>query len=124
MVIIMKKRIIRILTIIFMVFMIANIANFVYAEEINPDDFKDIYRNTGVTDLNTKTGKILNIVQIGGTAASLVALLVLGMKYMLSSPNEKATIKEKMVPYVIGVIIFFAATNLVTIVIRFAGDIK
>ena len=39
---------------------------------------------------------------------------------MLSSPNDKATIKEKMVPYVIGVIIFFAASNLVTIVIKFA----
>ena len=50
----------------------------------------------------------------------MVALLVLGMRYMLSSPNEKATIKEKLIPYVIGTIIFFAASNLVAIVIRFA----
>ena len=34
---------------------------------------------------------------------------------MLSSPDEKATVKEKLTPYVIGTIIFFAATNLVSI---------
>lgn len=116
----MKEKIIKILTIILILFVVFNISNFVYAGEINTEDFTGIYTKEGVSDLDTKTGKILNIVQIAGTAISLVALLVLGMKYMLSSPNDKATIKEKMVPYVIGVIIFFAASNLVTIVIKFA----
>ncbi|HJJ12075.1 MAG TPA: pilin [Clostridiaceae bacterium] len=116
----MRKRTIKILTIILMLFALVSITNFVYAGEINTEDFAGIYTKDGVSDLDTKTGKILNIVQIAGTAISLVALLVLGMKYMLSSPNDKATIKEKMVPYVIGVIIFFAASNIVTIVIKFA----
>lgn len=116
----MRKRTIKILTIILMLFALVSITNFVYAGEINTEDFAGIYTKDGVSDLDTKTGKILNIVQIAGTAISLVALLVLGMKYMLSSPNDKATIKEKLVPYVIGVIIFFAASNLVTIVLKFA----
>ena len=116
----MRKRTIKILTIILMLFALVSITNFVYAGEINTEDFAGIYTKDGVSDLDTKTGKILNIVQIAGTAISLVALLVLGMKYMLSSPNDKATIKEKMVPYVIGVIIFFAASNIVTIDIKFA----
>ncbi len=116
----MKKIVIKILTIILMVFVLANITNFAYAGEINTEDFDILYSKDGVSDLDNKTGKILNIVQIGGTAVSLVALLILGMRYMLSSPNEKATIKEKLIPYVIGVIIFFAASNLVTIVMKFA----
>lgn len=116
----MKKIVIKILTIILMVFVLANITNFAYAGEINTEDFAILYSKDGVSDLDNKTGKILNIVQIGGTAVSLVALLILGMRYMLSSPNEKATIKEKLIPYVIGVIIFFAASNLVTIVMKFA----
>lgn len=119
----MKKNIIKILTIILMLFMLANITGFVYADEINPGDFSGIYTKTGVLDLDDKTGKILNVVQIVGTSVSLVALLVLGMRYMLSSPNEKATIKEKLIPYVIGTIIFFAASNLVAIVIRFAEQL-
>ena len=116
----MKKRIVKILTIILMVVALVNITNFVYADDINTEDFAGIYTKDGVSDLDNKTGKILSIVQIAGTAISLVALLILGMKYMLSSPNDKATIKEKLVPYVIGVIIFFAASNLVTIVLKFA----
>ena len=116
----MKKNIIKILTIILMLFMLANITGFVYADGINPGDFSGIYTKTGVSDLDDKTGKILNVVQIVGTS---VSLLVLGMRYMLSSPNEKATIKEKLIPYVIGTIIFFAASNLVAIVIRFAEQL-
>lgn len=116
----MKKRIVKILTIILMVVALVYITNFVYADDINTEDFAGIYTKDGVSDLDNKTGKILSIVQIAGTAISLVALLILGMKYMLSSPDDKATIKEKLVPYVIGVIIFFAASNLVTIVLKFA----
>lgn len=116
----MKKRIVKILTIILMVVALVNITNFVYADDINTEDFAGIYTKDGVSDLDNKTGKILSIVQIAGTAISLVALLILGMKYMLSSPDDKATIKEKLVPYVIGVIIFFAASNLLTIVLKFA----
>ena len=116
----MKKRIVKILTIILMVVALVNITNFVYADDINTEDFAGIYTKDGVSDLDNKTGKILSIVQIAGTAISLVALIILGMKYMLSSPDDKATIKEKIVPYVIGVIIFFAASNLVTIVLKFA----
>ena len=116
----MKRKIIKILTIIVMVFILINVTCCVYAGEINPSDFSGIYSQTGVSDLENKTGQILNIVQIIGTSVSLISLMVLGMRYMLSSPNEKATIKEKLVPYVIGTIIFFAASNLVTIVIRFA----
>jgi len=103
-----------------MVFALVNITNFAYAGEINTEDFAILYSKNGVSDLDNKTGKILSIVQVAGAAISVVALVILGMRYMLSSPNEKATIKEKLIPYVIGVIIFFAASNLVTIVMKFA----
>ena len=120
----MKNKILKILTITFMVFIIAIITNYVYASEFDTSDFADIYNPSGVTDITNKAGMILNVVQIGGTAISLIALLVLAMRYMLSSPDEKATIKEKLIPYVIGTIILFAASNLVAIVIRFAQGIS
>ena len=104
--------------------MFTSFVNIAYADDIDPDDFKDIYNQSGTSDITSKTGQILNIVQIGGTAVSVILLIILGMKYMVSSPNEKATIKEKLIPYVIGVVIFFAATNLVAIVIGFAQGIS
>ncbi len=118
----MKIKILKVLTIIFIAFIVANITSNVYAA-FDTSAFSDIYNTSGVTDINHKSGMVLRIVQIGGTAVSLIALLVLGMRYMLSSPNEKATIKEKLIPYLIGTIIFFAASNLVAIVIRFAQGI-
>ncbi len=118
----MKNKILKILTIIFMVLVITNITNYAYAD-FDTTDLSGIYNTSGVSDLRNKSGKVYRIVQIGGTAVSLIALLVLGMRYMLSSPNEKATIKEKLIPYLIGTIIFFAASNLVAIVMRFAQGI-
>lgn len=118
----MKNKVLKVFTIIFMVIIIANITSSVYAD-FDTSAFSGIYGTSGVSDITNKAGMILNIVQIGGTAVSLIALLILGMKYMLSSPDEKATIKEKLIPYVIGTIIFFAASNLVAIVIRFAQGI-
>lgn len=117
----MKKRIIVFLLTFLMMFTIYTIS---YAGDINPDDYKSIYSIDGVSDLRTKTGKAISVVQIGGSAVSLVALIVIAIKYMTSSPNEKADLKTKMVPYVIGTIIFFAASNLVAIVIKFAQGIK
>lgn len=117
----MKKRIIVFLLTFLMMFTIYTIS---YAGDINPDDYKSIYSTAGVSDLRTKTGKAISVVQIGGSAVSLVTLIVIAIKYMTSSPNEKADLKTKMVPYVIGTIIFFAASNLVAIVIKFAQGIK
>lgn len=120
----MKQKLIKIITVIFMVFLVVNFASVVYADDIDPDDFKDIYNQSGTSTLSNKTGQIINIVQIAGTGISVIALIVLGIKYILSSPNEKATVKEQLIPYVIGAIIFFAASNLVAIVIGFAQGIS
>ena len=113
----MKKLVLTFLLMVLVVFTAINIS---YATgEIDPDSYKSIYSTAGVSDLRTKAGMAINIVQIGGTAVSLVALIAMGVKYMTSSPNEKADIKTKLVPYVIGTIIFFAASNLVALVIKF-----
>lgn len=118
------KKVIKIITITLMVLMFTSFVNIAYADDIDPDDFKDIYNQSGTSTLSNKTGQIINIVQIAGTGISVIALIVLGIKYILSSPNEKATVKEQLIPYVIGAIIFFAASNLVAIVIGFAQGIS
>lgn len=112
----MKKLVLMFLLMAIVVF---TAINFSYAGDIDPDSYKSIYSTAGVSDLRKKAGMAINIVQIGGTAVSLIALIVMGIKYMTSSPSEKADIKTKLVPYVTGTIIFFAASNLVALVIKF-----
>lgn len=106
--------------IMFAIILMTGFTNVAYASDINTDQFKDIYSKTGVSDLDNKTGQVIGIVQLAGTGISLIALIILGVRYMLSSPNEKASIKEKLMPYLIGTLIFFAASNIVAIISKFA----
>ncbi len=112
------KKLVLITTLI--ILMLSINVSFSYADDIDTGDYESIYSTEGVSDLRNKSGIALNIVQIVGSGVSIIALIALGIKYMLSSPSEKADVKTKLVPYVIGIIIFFGASNLVTMVIRFA----
>ena len=66
---------------------------------------------------------ILGIVQVIGIGVALIALLVLGIKYMYHSPEEKAEIKKQLIPFIIGGFLVFGATSLVKIVETFTTEI-
>ena len=59
-------------------------------------------------------GFIRNIAVIGG-----VLLLILGVKYMMGSVEEKADYKKSLVPLVVGILVVMAATQIMTMVINF-----
>lgn len=67
-----------------------------------------------------KLTKILNsvigLIQVAGTGISMVMVTMLGIKYMLAAPSDKADVKKQIAPLVIGAIILFASVNLVGIV--------
>ena len=41
--------------------------------------------------------------------------MIIGIKYMLGSVEEKAQYKKSLLPYIIGAVILFASVNLVQI---------
>lgn len=53
---------------------------------------------------------ILSIVWNIGSATSIIAIIALGIKYMLGSVEEKAKYKNTLMPYFIGAIFVFGAT--------------
>ena len=73
-----------------------------------------------VEDESGKIGKILNsvigIIQIAGTGISMIMVSLLGIKYILASPSDKADVKKQIAPMAIGAVILFASVNLVGIV--------
>lgn len=130
----MKTRIISILICFLILFMLLSFTNFVNADSPTMDDaitamkgIKDYQQNGGDEVSIGKLGELINIVigfiQIVGTAISLIMISVLGIKYMLSAPNEKADVKKQIAPLLIGAIILFSAVNLVQIVANFASTI-
>ena len=60
-------------------------------------------------------------ISIVGSGVAVIALIILGIKYMMGSVEEKAEYKKTMMPYVIGALMVFGASAIVGFI---AGAIK
>lgn len=67
---------------------------------------------------------VLGYVQWFGYTIAVGMLLYIGIKYMMSSANEKADLKKGSVNYVIGAVIVAAAATIVGILSRIGGSIQ
>ena len=77
------------------------------------------------TDKITNIGnQIITILTIVGTVASVIVLIVLGLKYMMGSAEEKAEYKKTMMPYVIGAALVFAASAIAGILYSFLSNVS
>ena len=79
---------------------------------------------TGSSNANTTTmqnigNQIITVVSVAGSIVSVVVLIVLGIKYMMGSAEEKAEYKKSMMPYVIGAALIFAASALAQVIYNF-----
>ena len=66
---------------------------------------------------------ILGIFQVIGIGCAMIALLILGIRYMYSAPDEKAEVKKKLIPFVIGGFLVFGATSFIRIIESFASNL-
>ena len=84
-----------------------------------PDDWKpsDLQEDT---KLENAVGKLLGTINVIGVIVSVIVLIVIGIKYMLGSVEEKAEYKKTLLPYVIGASMVFAASSLVSIIYNIA----
>ena len=61
---------------------------------------------------------IMNIIQVLGILVSVGALMIMGIKYMTSTTQEKSMEKENMIYYVVGAILLFAIVNIVSMIYK------
>ena len=71
---------------------------------------------TGGGDVKTMINTIIGVFQAFGTAILVAAVLMLGIKYMLASSQDKADLKKQAVPILTGCILLFAATTIAKII--------
>jgi len=102
-------------------------ASLVYAsgEVIDPDDYKpDSQIAAQNADELKRIGNIIiGSVRVVGSIASIIVLIVLGIKYMMGGIEEKAQFKKTMGPYIVGAVMVFAIVNILGIVVEFAQQI-
>lgn len=67
---------------------------------------------------------VIGLIQVAGTGIALVVTTLLGIKYILASPSEKADVKKQIMPILIGCVLLFGAVNLVAIVSDFSEVLK
>ena len=106
----------KVLSVLVLVAMIVSMAStIVLASETSVVTPKDITRDDADPSITTgtidKAGRnIVSILQAVGVVLSVVMLIVIGIKYMMGSAEEKAEYKKTLMPYVIGAALIFAAS--------------
>ena len=127
----MKKsiKIMTIINIIFIVLILIFPANTFAVESkqikiatgiINPNDFKpDDLQTEDVDVITEKANTIIDYIGMIGIIVTIVSLMLIGIKYMMGSVEEKADYKKSMIPYLVGVFVFFAITQILSIIYTF-----
>ena len=102
------------------VMLLATVSNVAFA--IDPSTISGATGTNAANKVQSVGENILGVVQTVGTIAAIVTLIILGIKYMMGSAEEKAEYKKTLMPYVIGAVLVLAASNIVSWVFGAAGD--
>ena len=108
---------------IFVLCVIIILPSICYADDLGLGNLDDYKGNPGNADkLVSKAEDILGIIQVVGTVISVIMLMVIGIKYMMGSVEEKAEYKETLKPYLIGAFLLFTGTLIPQIIYKLAQN--
>lgn len=90
--------------------------------KFNPGGLDDAFDDAGgLVDMGAT---LIGIIRVIGIIVTVVTLMILGIKYMTGSVQEKADYKKTMIPYLIGVALFFSLSQIIPIIIDFASTLN
>ena len=112
------KKVTKILTVVLLMAMIVLSVSEVFATGTTPgtivqgieDSAKTQTVNMGT--LPQTVGKIIAYVRNAAILIGIVIIIILGIKYMLGSVEEKAGYQKSFVPLIVGIIVVMAATSI------------
>ena len=117
--VIKMKKLIKILLVLVTIFLLFSILNNVQAK-INPGDYNP---GNGTTDpkVDQMANKVIGACQAIGSIVSVIALIVIGIKYAMCGAEDKAVKKESFIFYTIGAILVFATPWVAGIIYKFVS---
>ena len=105
----MNKKTLRIITIISTIVAVLCMCSLSFAD-FTP---RDITANQGNTqEIQNAAGRLMGFIQVIGIIVSVLILMILGIKYMMGSAEEKAEYKKVFIPYIVGAVLLFSATTI------------
>lgn len=120
-----KKIILAIITIFILILIIPQINVCVTGMDFQPEKYKpqSTTKVEGADQLESIANNIIGPIRVVGSVISVIALIIIGIKYMMGSIEERAEYKKTMMPYLIGAIMVFAITNLLDILVNVIGGL-
>ncbi len=115
----MKKMSKIMLIVLMAVLLVVIVATTVMAADTITPSSIDGTSDVDVGNISTLGNSVVKILTTVGVVASVIVLVVLGIKYMMGSAEEKAEYKKTLMPYVIGAGLVFAASGIANIVYTF-----
>ena len=113
------KKVIKVLSVVLLVMMLVSTLSTVVMAT-TPAGLQDVQGDKINTSKINQAGRnIVSILQAVGVVLSVVVLIVIGIKYMMGSAEEKAEYKKTLMPYIIGAALIFAASMFAQVVFDF-----
>lgn len=105
------------LIIIFMfVLMLCSQGTFATVEKLNPDEYKTTLETDDASYILKAGGKVVRLLRIVAAVVTVVAITIIGVRYIVGSVDEKAGYKEIMVPLIVGCVFIAALSAILTLI--------
>ena len=117
----MNKKVLKFVTVLLIIMMAVTISISSFAADIEPGSLTGDTSQVqdGVASINTVGNSIIGVLRVVGIVLSVIVLIVIGIKYMMGSAEEKAEYKKTMLPYIIGAALIFAASAFAQVIYDF-----
>ena len=122
-----KKVISVIVLVVMLVLSISGISNAAVTTEINPSNYYPGYNPLTESDYQVAfnhTSTILNAITTVGIVVAIVTTMVLGIKYMFGSIEQRAEYKKTMIPMLVGAALLFTVSTLVAMIYNIMQDVN
>ena len=104
------------ITVVLTLAIVAMLGTVVFAANTPIDTLMGTESNVDTTGVNAIGKSIINVLSTVGIVVAVVILMVLGIKYMMGSAEEKAEYKKTMIPYLVGAVLIFGASSIANII--------
>ena len=118
----MNKVIVKIVNVILIAMVIISISLNCFA--LSPIEVSGTDNPTGTSQITKVGNDIVGIFQVVGVVLAVVIIIVLGIKYMLGSAEEKSEYKKSMLPYVIGAALIFLCSIFANVIYEFFAGLQ
>lgn len=113
------KKTVKILTVVVVALILITFSTNVFAD-VSFENLKPNYQGD-TTGLTNKASNIMGLIRNVAIVASVIIIMILGVKYMLGSVEEKAEYKKSFMPLIIGIILVVSATTIASFIFNMAA---